>query len=134
MLPFPIEKIYLDVTAGKDWVSKTILKGFPNIPVEEVEDRKSLIKQFSTQPDSLGTGKRHLFIARFYGGRLMPCPGTSGHLCCGSHVINAMTNCPMDCSYCVLQGYLNNPFLTLYTNWDDLLQEIDIFLSGNFGS
>jgi spore photoproduct lyase len=35
----------------------------------------------------------------------------------------------MDCSYCVLQGYLNNPFLTLYTNWDDLLQEINAFLS-----
>jgi spore photoproduct lyase len=37
----------------------------------------------------------------------------------------------MDCSYCVLQGYLNNPFLTLYTNWDDLLQEIDAFASVN---
>jgi spore photoproduct lyase len=35
----------------------------------------------------------------------------------------------MDCSYCVLQGYLNNPFLTVYTNWEDLLQEIDDFLS-----
>jgi DNA repair photolyase len=37
----------------------------------------------------------------------------------------------MDCSYCVLQGYLNNPFLTLYTNWDDLLQEIEAFLSSD---
>ena len=44
-------------------------------------------------------------------------------------MINAVTNCPMDCSYCVLQGYLNNPFLTLYTNWDDLLEETDDFLS-----
>jgi spore photoproduct lyase len=35
----------------------------------------------------------------------------------------------MDCSYCVLQGYLNNPLLTLYTNWDDLLREINGFLS-----
>jgi spore photoproduct lyase len=35
----------------------------------------------------------------------------------------------MDCSYCVLQGYLNNPFLTLYTNWDGLLQEIEAFLA-----
>ena len=35
----------------------------------------------------------------------------------------------MDCSYCVLQGYLNNPLLTLYTNWDDLVEEISSFLS-----
>jgi spore photoproduct lyase len=46
-------------------------------------------------------------------------------------VINAITNCPMDCSYCVLQGYLNNPFLTLYSNWEDLFQEIESFLSGH---
>jgi spore photoproduct lyase len=31
----------------------------------------------------------------------------------------------------VLQGYLNNPFLTLYTNWDDLLREIEVFLSSD---
>jgi spore photoproduct lyase len=37
----------------------------------------------------------------------------------------------MDCSYCVLQGYLNNPFLTLYTNWDDLFKEIETFLSSD---
>jgi len=85
-------------------------------------------------PDPIGVGKMHLLLTRFYGRRMKPCPGTSSHICCGYHVINAMTNCPMDCSYCVLQGYLNNPFLTLYTNWDDLLQEIDTFLSGNTGS
>ncbi|MCJ7704578.1 MAG: DNA photolyase, partial [Desulfobacterales bacterium] len=55
-------------------------------------------------------------------------------ICCGYYVINAISNCPMDCSYCVLQGYLNNPFLTLYTNWDELLQEIETILSGQFRS
>jgi spore photoproduct lyase len=40
----------------------------------------------------------------------------------------------MDCSYCVLQGYLNNPFLTLYTNWDGFLGEVDAFLSRDPGS
>ena len=129
MVPFQIEKIYLDEKAEKDSVSKTILKTLPNIPIERVQDKRALIKQFFSMPDSIGIGKKHLFITHFYGRRLKPCPGTSNHLCCGYFVINAVTNCPMDCSYCVLQGYLNNPFLTLYTNWDDLLQEIDAFLS-----
>jgi spore photoproduct lyase len=31
----------------------------------------------------------------------------------------------------VLQGYLNNPFLTLYSNWEDLFQEIESFLSSH---
>jgi len=131
MFPFQIEKIYLDEKAEKDSVSKTILKALPDIPVETVQDKRGLIKQFFSMPDSIGVGKRHLLITHFYGRRLKPCPGTSNHICCGYYVINAITNCPMDCSYCVLQGYLNNPFLTLYTNWDDLLQEIDVFLSSD---
>ena len=129
LFPIQIEKIYLDEKAEKDPVSKTILKALPHIPVETIQDKRSLIKQFSSMSDPIGIGKRHLLITRFYGRRLKPCPGTSNHICCGYFVINAVTNCPMDCSYCVLQGYLNNPFLTLNTNWEDLLGEIDDFLS-----
>ena len=131
MFPFQIERIYLDEKAEKDSISKAVLEALPNIPVEKVQDKKALIKRFFSMPDPMGLGKKNLLITHFYGRRLKPCPGTSHHICCGYHVINAITNCPMDCSYCVLQGYLNNPFLTLYTNWDDLLQEIDAFLSGD---
>jgi spore photoproduct lyase len=130
MLPFQIEKIFLDEKAEKDSVTQTVLKAFPDIPTEKVEDKRALIKQFLSTTDPIGIGKKHLLITHFYGRRLKPCPGTSHHICCGYYVINAITNCPMDCSYCVLQGYLNNPFLTLYTNWGDLLQEIEVFLSG----
>ena len=129
MFPFQIEKIYLDEKAEKDWVSQTILKALHRIPVERIQDKKALIHQFLSMPDPIGIGKKNLLITRFYGRRLKPCPGTSKHICCGYYVINATTNCPMDCSYCVLQGYLNNPLLTLYSNWDDLLEEIEIFIS-----
>jgi len=128
MFPAQIEKIYLDVKAEEDWVSQSVLKALPNIPVERIQDKKSVIKKAFSVQDPIGMGKRQIFITRFYGRRVKPCPGTSQHICCGYYVINAITNCPMDCSYCVLQGYLNNPFLTLYSNWDDLLQEIDTFL------
>ena len=131
MFPFQIEKIYLDEKAEKDEASQGVLKALSHIPVEKIQDKRVLIKQFLSMPDSIGIGKKHLLLTRFYGRHLKPCPGTSRHICCGYHVINAITNCPMDCSYCVLQGYLNNPFLTLYTNWNELLQEVDTFLSGD---
>jgi spore photoproduct lyase len=134
MLSLQIEKIYLDEKAEKDSVTQTVLKALPHIPIEKVEDKRALIKQFLPTTDPIGIGKKHLLITHFYGRRLKPCPGTSHHICCGYYVINAITNCPMDCSYCVLQGYLNNPFLTLYTNWDDLLQEIETFLTGDHPS
>jgi spore photoproduct lyase len=131
MIPFQIEKIYLDEKAEKDWVSQRVLKNLSQVPVERIQDKRALIKRFFSEPDPFGAGKRHLLITRFYGRRLKPCPGTSHHICCGYYVINTFTNCPMDCSYCVLQGYLNNPFLTLYSNWDELIREMDLFLSGN---
>ncbi|NWF93981.1 MAG: radical SAM protein [Syntrophaceae bacterium] len=131
MFPFQIEKIYLDVKAEDDPVTQAVLKGLPEVPVERIQDKRPLIKDYSSFQDPIGAGKKNLLLTRFYGRRLKPCPGTSHHICCGYHVINAMTNCPMDCSYCVLQGYLNNPFLTLYSNWDDLLQEIEAFLSSH---
>lgn len=130
-MPYPIEKIYLDERAEQDWVSQALLRSLSHIPVERIVDKKSLIKENLSRQDPIGSGKRTLLITRFYGRRLKPCPGTSRHICCGYHVINAMTNCPMDCSYCVLQGYLNNPFLTVYSNWDELLDEIGHFLSRN---
>ncbi len=131
MLPFQIERIYLDEKAERDAVSQIVLNSLPHIPVEKTQDKKALIKKFLTKPDPIGAGKKNLFITPFYGRRLKPCPGTSQHICCGYYVINAITNCPMDCSFCILQGYLNNPFLTLYSNWDDLLKEIEYFLSDN---
>jgi spore photoproduct lyase len=131
MIPFQIEKIYLDVKSEGDWVSQTVLNALPQVPVEKIEDKRSLIKQFHCLSDPIGAGKKNFLITPFYGKRLKPCPGTTNHICCGYHVVNTITNCPMDCSYCVLQGYLNNPFLTLYSNWEDLLQEIESFLSSH---
>ena len=128
-MSFQIERIYLDERAENDWVSQTVLQSLSYVPVEKVSDKRHLIKAGLSGQDPIGRGKKALFITPFYGRRLKSCPGTSHHICCGYHVINALTNCPMDCSYCVLQEYLNNPFLTLYSNWDDLLQEIEAFLS-----
>jgi spore photoproduct lyase len=134
MMPFQFERIYLDEGAEKDWSCQAVLRALPGLPVEKISDKRPLIKRFSSAEDPIGNGKKNLLITRFYGKRLKPCPGTSRYICCGYHVINAATNCPMDCSYCVLQGYLNNPLLTLYSNWDDLLEEIGAFLSSNSNS
>ena len=129
MTSFQIEQILLDRSSERDWIAQTVLKRLSGVPVERIEDKKPLIKRFLASPDPIRAGKKVLLITRFYGRRLKPCPGTSHHICCGYHVINTLSNCPMDCSYCILQGYLNNPFLTLYSNLDSLLEEIDEFLA-----
>lgn len=128
MTALKFKRIFIDEEAEGDEATQILLRNLPAVPVERIRDKRPLIKRFSNLTDPLTEGKKVLLLTRFYGRLLKPCPGTSNHICCGYNVINAITNCPMDCSYCVLQTYLTNPLLTLYSNWDDMLGEIQNFL------
>ena len=57
------------------------------------------------------------------------CPATPIQLCCRYRVINVITNCPIDCSYCILQGYINNPFISIYVNIEDIKEQVRSYLS-----
>jgi len=74
--------------------------------------------------DPIGEGKGILYLSLFKGPLLKPCPGTKGYICCGYWVGNIVAGCPMDCSYCVLQVYLNEPFLVLQLPWEKFFQEV----------
>jgi DNA repair photolyase len=80
-------------------------------------------------PANLTTGKRHLLLCRNRGAFFKPCPGTSEYRCCGYRVLNIGMNCPMDCVYCILQAYLNNPWLSFFVNIEDLFAELDQVLT-----
>ncbi|MBW6458140.1 MAG: DNA photolyase, partial [FCB group bacterium] len=71
------------------------------------------------------TGKHHIFITKARGEHFKVCPGTPApYLCCYYWTLHSATNCPYDCSYCILQYYLNNPLLTVFANQDDLMDQI----------
>lgn len=82
-------------------------------------------------PANLSTGKKHLFLCRQRGRFFKPCPATREYQCCGYHVLNIGMNCPMDCVYCILQAYLNNPWLSFFVNVEDLFAELDQELGGH---
>lgn len=76
---------------------------------------------------SLTQGKRTLWLTHFKGDFIKPCPGTANaYRCCNYIVINQTTNCPLDCSYCILQGYISNPAITIYTNYHKINEEIKL--------
>ena len=52
------------------------------------------------------------------------CPGAGAEVCCNYFVVNYASNCHLECTYCFLQSYLNNPALMVFTNMDDLLGEV----------
>ncbi|MCI5223515.1 MAG: hypothetical protein D3924_12805, partial [Candidatus Electrothrix sp. AR4] len=76
-------------------------------------------------PDNLTQGKHHLLLCRYRGRFFKPCPATREYTCCEYQVLNIGMGCPMDCVYCILQAYLNNPWVSFFVNIEDLLAELD---------
>lgn len=94
------------------------------LPVIEVADGSAPPIE-GVYPDNLTGGKRHLLLCRNRGRFFKPCPGTREYQCCGYHVLNIGMNCPMDCVYCILQAYLNNPWLSFFVNVEEMFAELD---------
>lgn len=106
-------------------VQRTLAR-LPHIPVHIVDKDWERSTRDSPTRDPFGTGKHRLFFTRSRSRFLEHCPaGTPGLVCCNYLVVSLISNCPMDCSYCFLQEYLaNNPILKVYTNVEDLLDEV----------
>jgi len=67
----------------------------------------------------------HTLYLKAYRGRVLrPCPGTSHYRCCGYQIIHIGENCPLACSYCILQAYFQDPTLKVWANLEDLEAQI----------
>ncbi len=123
MIPYKFTRIYIDQVARKDEITLTVRKQLTNVPVSFVKEGEHFSKQLARF--SLTEGKRILWLTHFKGRFLKPCPGTAEtYRCCNYLVVNETTNCPIDCSYCILQGYISNPAITIYTNYSKILTEL----------
>lgn len=97
--------------------------------IDNIDDEVSRVV-FSTT-DVLSQGKKTLYLTVFKGTFIKPCPCTKGVVCCRYFFLNSQTGCALDCSYCILQEYLNRPFLTVYVNIADMFQSLDVFFENN---
>lgn len=93
-------------------------ESFQYIPSEP--DRES----FSSE-----SGLDKLYVVRFKGRFLRSCPATRFYHCCGYTILHFGENCPVGCTYCILQAYLNRSYLRIFGNIDDMLAEAEgVFL------
>ena len=123
-----LDHIYLDKNASRAPLARRILRTLRNSPVTIITDKEIFLRNIGKMP--LTTGKKSLWITRFKGDFLKPCPATgTEYLCCRYWVLNAQTHCPLDCTYCILQDYLNVPLITVYVNIENIPREIDAMIS-----
>lgn len=119
-----VEKQCRDLPYAKEIISRS------GLPVIEVKDNDVPVVE-GVYPDNLTNGKRHLLLCKNRGKFFKPCPGTKEYQCCSYHVLNIGMNCPMDCVYCILQAYLNNPWLSFFVNIEDLFSEVEAELQAH---
>ncbi len=76
-------------------------------------------------PDILESDPERLEIVKFRGRFLKSCPGTRHYFCCGYQILHFGVQCSLNCTYCILQAYLNQPNLRVFGNTEDLFAELE---------
>ncbi len=101
-----------------------------NLKKAEVVSVKRPVGDDFSNLSRLYSPRTTLFLAPHRGRFLKACPGTAEtYRCCLYQILHLGLGCNIGCSYCVLQGYLNNPFITQFVNLDDAFAELDSELS-----
>lgn len=133
MLSNRIRRILLEKGAREYPLTRRVLALLPHLPVTVIEDRRALQAPEHERARWLPEAKTTLLLAVQKGPFRRPCPGTKDYLCCGYQVLQVALGCPMDCTYCVLQGYLNLAAITIFVNVEDLLAELETDWQANPG-
>jgi len=120
-----LSKIIISSEAASSSIARKVMTAWPDVDTIIVDDPASYDRKFDMDNDPISSGKQTLVVAPNKGRFIRKCPGTLGLVCCNYYVIDLAEGCSIDCSYCILQGYLNDRRIRLATNIDDLKKEID---------
>ncbi len=119
-LPFKPAKIYVDTAVSGLPLTQNILQKFPDIEKEEINDIK-LIKK----PAEMTGAKKSLLLARLKADPLKEFQAMTESSQRPYFALNLISNCHLECTYCILQSYLaNNPIITIFTNLDEILMRL----------
>src|SRR5512135_3329813 len=129
MLLYRPSRILIQEQSGRDALTREILSRLPGVPVTTVLDVDGLLPNAGGGADPRGCNKQTLILARHRGRFMKECPGSGAEICCNYYVLNFAYNCHLECTYCILQTYLSSPAMVVFTNVDDLTNEVHENLS-----
>ena len=103
-----------------------LVERIPHRKLERLEKMGGLVERMKENPASaVRRGKYNAALSPYPGRMVEGCPATPGMRCCRYRVINLIMGCPFDCSYCILQGYLNRPTVFIYPELEKVFSEVD---------
>jgi len=105
-----MSRIFIDKNTAESWAVKHAVKNCSDIQFigeEEIPDSKNSIHI---------TSGANSFVHR--------CPATKIYRCCDYYVADVMEGCPFDCTYCILQSYLNHEYIKVYADFEGVKRDI----------
>lgn len=125
-LKHKFSRIFIDKDSLGSPLALRVREIFPPEAIEIVEEQPLKERNGRLSAQEFGESKKMLYLTPFKGHFFKRCPGARpGLLCCNYFVLNLGQQCDMNCSYCYLQSFINNPVLTIYTNLDQALNELE---------
>ena len=122
-----IERVFIHKSSRKKKAAREIIAKFNPGEVIAVENVLEVNRILEEYPDPWLAGKRSIYLAEFQGKFFEPCPCTQEYFNCGYWNLHPMSGCPIDCSYCILQGYLTAYPIQVYLNLEDLFSQVQDF-------
>jgi spore photoproduct lyase len=119
------DHVFIDESARHSDLAKRMMLLFPKDKIEVCQERPFSESGSTLSVHEFERSKKNLFITEFKGSFFKRCPGAGGMACCNYFVLNLGVQCDMNCSYCYLQSYVNTPVLTLYSNIEQALEELE---------
>ena len=121
------ERIFIDKAVSEEPLTRQICSRFQDVPTYEVEnyDWHKESSVYDPLKNPLSKGKKTLHLKYFQGKSIKACPGFSDNLvCCNYFTLDLVENCPFECTYCILQAFLNKPVITVHANLEDMLMQV----------
>lgn len=130
-MAYKIDQLFIDNNVSENPLTSRLMRSFSSAGFF-FGDREDLKEQLSGL--TLMEGKHSIFITEEKGKAIKDCPGMQEpYVCCRLQVLSPISNCPMFCSYCFLQFYLNSKVTTIHVNTDKYEREIVDLSSSNPG-
>jgi len=124
MASYRPDRILVQTESWQDKMTAEILSRLAGVPVRTIDGADEALAELSRSSDPHVSGKKTLILARNSARFMKACPGSGAEICCNYHVLNFALNCQFECTYCILQSYLDNPALVVFTNCEALLAEV----------
>ncbi len=122
MITSPPKRIFLQPEVVNSPVVENLKKNLPQV--------RFITKQ-ETSAKEFVPSRTDLQVLKFKGRFIRSCPATKYYHCCGYVILHFGERCTIDCTYCILQAYWNQPCLRIFGNIDDMLSEVEEMLNSH---